>query len=186
MDYISIVLIALGLSMDSLAVSTASGCILKACKFHQKLKIAFVLALFQGTFPVVGWLLGSTFKEYIVDFDHWVAFGLLLFLGGKMIWEGYHDGHEKSFNPLKMRTLITLGVATSIDALVVGLSFALLQQTILEPALIIGGITFIVALGGIYFGMHLAHKLRFKVEYLGGIILIGLGTKILLEHTILA
>ena len=185
MDFTTIVLIAFGLSMDSFAVSTTSGCLVQSCKLKYKLKIALYLAFFQGLMPIIGWFLGSYFHSYIKHLDHWIAFILLLFLGSKMIFEGIKGESSKPINPLKNKTLISMGLATSIDALVIGLSFSLLDQAIWFPSLIIALITFVVSLSGIYFGIKISAKIKFKPEILGGIILIALGAKILIEHTLM-
>jgi len=187
MDFITVLFIALGLSMDSLAVSVASGISIKFFKLKNVFKIAFFLAFFQGIMPLIGWSAGIGFKHYITPFDHWVAFGLLLFLGIKMIVDGYKnpDG-ENGCNPLKMAVLLGLSIATSIDALAVGISFAFLDISIITPILIIGITTFLVSLSGILIGIHFGKKFNLRIELIGGIILIGIGIKILLEHTLFA
>lgn len=185
MNIITIILIAIGLSIDSFAVSTASGCILQSVNFFKRVKVALVLALFQGSMPILGWYIGNIFSEKIVKYDHWIAFTLLLLIGLKMIYEGFKDEHNPKLDILKPISLIILGIATSIDALVVGLSMSLIGQSIWLPAIIIGIVTFIFSYGGIYFGYIISKKLKFKVEYIGGIILILLGFKILIEHSLL-
>lgn len=187
MDLVEIILIAIGLSMDSLAVSIASGISIKFFKLKNVTKIALYLAFFQGIMPLIGWSAGIGFKHYITAFDHWIAFGLLLFLGIKMIIDGYKDIDDKTnCNPLKMAVLLGLSVATSIDALVVGVSFAFLDVSIISPVFIIGLITFIVSFVGVLFGIRFGKKFNLKIELIGGIILIGIGTKILIEHTLLS
>lgn len=182
MDLITIILIAIGLSMDSLAVSIASGVTIKYFKLKNVFKIAIFLAMFQGLMPVVGWAAGIGFKQYIESYDHWIAFLLLSFLGVKMIVDGNKEDEKNPCNPLKMAVLIGLSIATSIDALAVGVSFAFLNISIITPVLIIGLTTFLVSVSGLYLGIKIGAKYDFKIELIGGIILIGIGIKILIEH----
>ena len=181
MDVFTIIFIAIGLSMDSLAVSVASGVCLQRYKFAEAGKIAFVLALFQGVMPFLGWLAGLEFKNAFVQWDHWIAFTLLAFLGIRMIYEGLQKDNRCCFNPLKPRTLLTMALGTSIDALAVGLSFGLLDFPIVWSMIIIGVTTFIFSLFGVYAGSKMKFK-KLKIEVVGGIILIMIGVKILLEH----
>lgn len=182
MGYLTIILIALGLSMDSLAVCISGGIFMKKFCIRKSLKMAFIMGFFQGGMTLLGWALGSKFSSYISDFDHWIAFILLVYLGGKMIYESFRD-ESSSLSSLSNRTLLTLGVATSIDALAVGVSFAFLKTTILLPALIIAFTTFILSLSGVCCGSHFGKIKGFNVELLGGAILVGIGIKILIEHT---
>lgn len=178
-----IVFIAIGLSMDSFAVSITSGLCLKKLNRQQYFKIAGFLAFFQAGFPVIGWFIGHQAEKYIKEFDHWIAFGLLLFLGGKMIYDGLKNDDEKECtNPLQTKTLIGLSVATSIDALIVGTSFGLLTINILPASLIIGVTTLLFSLAGLYIGVRFGKKFRFNSEVFGGVVLIGIGIKILIEH----
>ena len=161
------------------------------CRKHLKvtdaLKIAFSLALFQGTMPVIGWLIGDTFKEMIMQADHWFAFGLLLFLGIRMIYEGRIPPQKKKIkNPTRWRVLVGMSVATSIDALAIGIGFSFFVEQILFPAVLIGTVTFVVSLSGIYMGRKLGTRLAGIAEIAGGIILILIGTKILIEHLFFA
>ena len=161
------------------------------CRKHLKvtdaLKIAFSLALFQGTMPVIGWLIGDTFKEMIMQADHWFAFGLLLFLGIRMIYEGRIPPQKKKIkNSTRWRVLVGMSVATSIDALAIGIGFSFFVEQILFPALLIGTVTFVVSLSGIYMGRKLGTRLAGIAEIAGGIILILIGTKILIEHLFFA
>lgn len=184
MGITEILLIALGLSMDSLAVSIAAGIILN--RFHVKhiLHIAFWMGLLQGAMPLVGWMLGVRFQEQIASYDHWIAFILLSFLGGKMIYEWVSDeeDEEKGFDPTRRMTVIGLAVATSIDALAVGVSFAFLNVKVLLPVICIGVTTFILSFLGAAFGARFGNRYRLPMELIGGVILIGIGTKILIEH----
>ncbi|MDP4188182.1 MAG: manganese efflux pump MntP family protein [Bacteroidota bacterium] len=183
MGFLSIFLIAVGLCFDSFAVSVSSGIVLNKIKFSDASKIAGSLAFFQATMPVLGWFAGYQVKDYIASFDHWIAFFLLLFLGVKMIYESLKSKDEPiNFNPLDFKVLITLSIATSIDALLVGVSFAFLRINIAESAVIIGAVTFIISMVGILFGKKTGNKFGKKMEILGGLILIGIGVKILIEH----
>jgi putative Mn2+ efflux pump MntP len=152
-------------------------------KFKQAIFVAASLAFFQAIFPLVGWYLGMKFNTLIQSVDHWIAFGLLAIIGIKMIVEGVKpDGLLKSFNPFNLRVLIGLSVATSIDALVVGLSFGFLDLPILFPVIVIGGVTFIASMLGMLFGKNVPAKRSHQSIILGGIILIAMGFKILIEH----
>ncbi len=183
MSIIEIILLAVGLSMDSLAVSVTSGIILKQCAYKHILRIAFVLAFFQALFTLLGYLLGFSFLKYITSIDHWIAFAMLLYLGGNMIWESMHEEEvESKMNPLCTKTLCGLGVATSIDALAVGISLAMMQTSLFEVISIIGVVTFLFSAFGVYFGCKVGTKLNLKLDLIGGIILMGIGIKILIEH----
>lgn len=183
MDFITILFLALGLSMDSFAVSVTSGLMIKKVKLAGFLKFCFVLALFQAMMPVIGWLLGKELKVYIESSDHWVAFILLLLIGGKMIWEGTKKAEKrKKFDPLNNIILLGLGLATSIDALVVGLSFGFLDIRIIYPILIIGITTFVVTVFGFFLGGKLHKGINLRIEIIGGLVLIGIGIKILIQH----
>ena len=152
MDLFTIILIAVGLAMDAFAVSIAKGIVIN----HNRQKTALLLGGFFGGFqmlmPAIGWLVGLSFKEIIMGADHWMAFGLLAFIGLKMIYDSTKKEKENEETTLKLHTLLILAVATSIDALMVGLSFAFLQTPILEPIILIGLITFLLSISGFYFG----------------------------------
>ncbi|MDO5571619.1 MAG: manganese efflux pump MntP family protein [Bacteroidales bacterium] len=181
MSFITLLLIAIGLSMDSLSVSVASGIFMKQFSWRESFKIASVFALFQGGLTALGWLMGINFSNYITSIDHWVAFILLLYLGGKMIYESFKEG-ESSISSLSFKTLATLGLATSIDAMAVGVGMAFLKTEILYPVSVITITTFIFSVAGLFFGSRFG-KIKFiNIELVGGIILIGIGVKILLEH----
>ncbi len=153
MDLFSLVIIAIGLSFDSFAVSVSSGIIKSRITFNNAIKIASFLAFFQAAMPVIGWFLGSEIETYAAEFDHWIAFGLLALLGGKMIISSFRDSSmSKPIDPLKLPVLFSLSVATSIDALIVGFSFGFLEINIILAVLVIGGITFFVSMLGILFG----------------------------------
>ena len=183
MELISIIFLALGLSVDSFAASVCSGLAVKKIHFLQAVKIAFFLALFQGGMPIIGWLTGWELKDLIKDFDHWIAFILLAGMGGKMIYESITSKEKDcSFNPLKILVLLGISIATSIDALVIGLSLALVDVIIWFPAIVIAVVTFIVSMLGILLGKKIGSKMSKKFEILGGIVLILIGLRILIEH----
>jgi putative Mn2+ efflux pump MntP len=179
----SIVVIALGLAMDAFAVSVASGFTIRRLHIRHAFRMALFFGAFQALMPVVGWLAGLSLRDWIASIDHWIAFGLLGFIGIKMIVESARlDPDGKKSDPMKLMVLLMLSVATSIDALAVGLTFAILQVSILLPVLVIGIITFVLSFAGVYIGDRFGHFFEKKIEIIGGIILIGIGTKILIEH----
>jgi manganese efflux pump family protein len=180
---ITLFLIALGLSGDTFAVSISSGLTLNKIKFVQALRIAFVLGIFQAVMPVIGWYLGLQIKDFIQDFDHWVAFISLSLIGGKMIIESYKsEDKKKPFNPLNLLVLIGISIATSIDALIVGISFALISVNMSAAFFIIGFTTFFVAMTGVLIGKKTGNKIGKKAEIIGGVILIMIGLRILIQH----
>ena len=182
MDVFSIVLLGFGLAMDSFAVSITSGITLKSVRVRDASKIAVFFGLFQAGMPVLGWLAGSSLADLVSGVDHWVAFGLLSFIGGKMIYESVREKENgKEFNPLSLHVLLMFSIATSIDAFAVGVSFAFLRVPILHPVIVIGAITFSLSFLGVYAGNRFGQIFKNKVKLLGGIILIGIGVKILLE-----
>ena len=180
---ITFLLIGIGLSFDSFAVSVSCGLMKREIRFNQAIFVAASLAFFQAFFPVIGWIIGSTVKNLIVSLDHWIAFGLLAFIGVRMMIEGAKpNGKLQSFDPFKWNVLIGLSVATSIDALVVGVSFGFLDLPILFPVIVIGGVTFIASMLGMLFGKNIPAKRSKQALILGGIILTLIGIKILIEH----
>jgi len=182
MDIISIVLIAVGLAMDAFAVSITSGITIKSLRINNALKIAIFFGLFQAVMPIIGWLAGLSLKDYISAVDHWIAFGLLSFIGCKMVYESITvQSSEKEINPLNVYVLLVLSVATSIDALAVGVSFAFLKVSIVTPVIIIGTVTFFLSYLGVYIGDRIGHFFENKIEIAGGLLLIGIGIKILVE-----
>ena len=181
MNFITIIGIGVGLSMDALAVSVINGFVIKKLKIKHAFKIAFSFGFFQALMPVVGWAAGLSFRKYIQNIDHWVAFSLLCIIGGKMIYESVICREEKK-DCLQFSALLTLSIATSIDALAVGLSFSFLQVEIIVPAIIIGVVTFIICLIGIYVGDKIGRFIGNKLELIGGLILIIIGIKIVIEH----
>lgn len=183
MDVLSILLIALGLAMDAFAVAISSGYMIKHIKAKNALTIAIFFGLFQAIMPIIGWLSGMTLRNFIAGFDHWIAFGLLCIIGGKMIYESFKLATtENKIDPLNIYVLFILSIATSIDALAVGLSLSFLKVAIALPAIIIGIVTFILSFLGVYIGNKVGHFFEKKIEVIGGLILIGIGIKILVEH----
>ncbi len=185
MDLFTVFILAIGLSMDSFAVAISCGLAEQKVTFGHAVKISFAFALFQGILPLIGWIMGTELKVFVESIDHWIAFTLLAYLGGKMIWESLRsDRSEKISNIYSFRHIMTLSIATSIDALVVGFSYAMAESgKIFGGALIIGMVTFFFSMLGIRIGKDVGDKLGPKVELMGGIILLGIGLKILLEHT---
>ena len=183
MSFLEIVLLAVGLSMDSLAVSVTGGALIQNYRHHHMLKIGCVMGIFQAGMTIAGYLAGMSFKKYITAFDHWIAFLLLLYLGGKMIYESTQEKEEDCrTNPLCYKTLCGLGIATSIDALAVGVSFAALDVNIAAAASFIACVTFVCCLAGHLLGKKFGSWLGGKAEIFGGVILVCIGAKILVEH----
>lgn len=182
MDILTIVMIALGLAMDAFAVSVSSGITIKDLKPRHGTKIAVFFGGFQAIMPLLGWLLGIGFKDYIEKYDHWIAFVLLGFIGVKMLKESMDDDCEYISDPLKNRVLLMLAIATSIDAMAVGVSFAFLKTSILSASLIIGVITYVICFAGVYIGNRFGCLFQKKAEIAGGIVLVLIGFKILAEH----
>ena len=191
---LSIVLIGVSLSMDAFAISVSSGIAIPGLRPFYALRSSFFFGLFQFIMPVAGWFLGSTFAGYIDAFDHWVVFALLAFIGGKMALESLRSkdegekdegGKAESGGDVRnMGTLLTLSAATSIDALAVGVSFSLLKQGIWLNAGVIGAVTMLICLAGFEFGRRLGRLFEKWAGLAGGLMLIGIGTKILIEHLI--
>ncbi len=188
MLYYELLLIAIGLSMDSLAVSVTYGAVMRQCSVWHLIRIASVLALFQAGMTFIGYMAGLGFDQYINSYDHWIAFFLLLYLGGKMVYDSFKpkvDDEECKCNKISNKSLCGMGIATSIDALAVGISLAILNTPLISLTVIIAIVTFLFAAFGIYFGCHVGKKMDIKLELIGGVILIAIGIKILLEHILL-
>ncbi|MCC7551591.1 MAG: manganese efflux pump MntP family protein [Methanobacterium sp.] len=184
MDVFSMFFLAVGLAMDSFSVSITRGMILKC-----NLKYAFIIALFFGVFqalmPVAGWLAGEQLAVLVKLWAPWIAFILLLIIGGKMVYEGLSHAEEDEICQIfSIKDILVLSIATSIDAFAVGVSFAFLNTPILLPILIIGLVTFALSFIGVYIGKRVGHLFEGKIEVLGGVILIGIGLKILLENLV--
>ena len=173
--------------MDAFAVSVCKGLGMHRVNYAHALVIALFFGIFQGLMPVIGWLVGSAFAVYVTAVDHWIAFALLAFVGGKMLWDAFHDEGEEeddetSTQKLDLRELFMLAIATSIDALAVGISFSFLQIDIVAAALIIGCTTFVLSLVGVVVGNRFGARFEKPSQIAGGIVLIAIGLKILLEH----
>jgi putative Mn2+ efflux pump MntP len=183
MDYFTIVVIALGLSFDTFAVSLSYGVIRSGILFRQASWIAIVLAVFQGGLTIAGYYLGSIISDALKAIDHWVALALLSFLGIKMIVEGMKK-HEAEVTKDYSSTLVllTIAVGTSIDAFAVGISFALLSVKIWEAGIVISAVTFLASMTAIRIGKSAGERLGNKVEIVGGLLLIAIGLKIFIEH----
>lgn len=193
MSLIDIILLAVALAMDCLTVSIVSGVIeVKSEEVKSEkwwiIRMALLFGLFQAMMPLIGWLGISHFQAYMEAYDHWIAFAMLGFIGGRMVWESFGSDEEQHFNPRKLRTQLLLAIATSIDALAVGISFACTGYTAVSqltlPLIIIGVVSFLFSLIGYRLGARFGRSIarRLKPELFGGIILIGIGVKILMEH----
>jgi putative Mn2+ efflux pump MntP len=183
---LNVVLIGLSLSLDAFAVSVSSGIAIRDLRKRHALRASLFFGLFQFFMPVTGWLLGNTFVSYIQAFDHWIAFILLAFIGGKMVFEGL-PRRERETKPQRtdirnLKTLTLLAVATSIDAFAAGISFSLIGQDIIQAAALIGAITFTVCLAGFLIGKSVGIIFQKGAQIAGGIVLIAIGARILLEH----
>jgi putative Mn2+ efflux pump MntP len=187
MDYFTITAIALGLSFDTFAVSLSYGVMQNKIFFKQAARIAIFFAVFQGGLTVAGYFLGSIISESLKAADHWIALGLLTFLGLKMIIEGLKRKEDKEVKDYsKPVMLITIAIGTSIDAFAVGVSFALLDVKIWVSGIIIGIVTFLASMTAIRIGKSAGEKLGGKVEIIGGLILVAIGLKIFLEHILVS
>jgi len=182
MDVPTILLIAVGLAMDAVAVSIAKGMVVNSNRRKTALLMGLFFGGFQMLMPTIGWLVGLSFQELITGVDHWIAFGLLAFIGLKMIYDSTKKQNENKNENLRLHSILILAIATSIDALMVGLGFAFLNTSILEPILAIGLITFILSIAGFFFGCSLGSIFSNKIKIVGGLILIAIGLRILLEH----
>ncbi|MCK9373163.1 MAG: manganese efflux pump MntP family protein [Sulfuricurvum sp.] len=177
----TLLLLAVALAMDSVAVSIAIGSKYRELLFSKIVLIAAVFGLFQGVMPLLGYLAGIGFADYVRSYSHWIAFALLTGLGGKMLYEAYQDELDGELTDLSNKALFSLALATSIDALAVGVTFAFIQTDILRASLIIALVTLLLCLIAVYIGKKLGSLLESKAEVLGGVILILLGIKMLLE-----
>lgn len=185
MGLLELILIAIGLAMDAFAVSICKGLNMRKMNYRQAGIIALFFGSFQAIMPLIGWFLGKQFESYITSIDHWIAFLLLAFIGVNMIREALGEDEDEDESPqdqLDIGELFMLAVATSIDALAVGITFAFLKVNILPAVSIIGIITFVISFAGVGIGHQFGRKYEKKAELAGGIILICIGLKILLEH----
>jgi putative Mn2+ efflux pump MntP len=201
---LTVLLIAVGLAMDAFAVAASSGFAIQHLRVRYALRIALFFGVFQAVMPLLGWLSGMTVRKYIERFDHWIAFGLLVIIGAKMMyesgvikrigtdvekaaaasaaWPGADPALCATAAEHSLYTLIILSVATSIDALIVGMSLSLLKVGIILSAAVIGVVTFVMALGGVYIGKRIGHFFNGRISAVGGLILIIIGIKIVLTH----
>jgi manganese efflux pump family protein len=185
-------LAGLALSMDAFAVSVSSGMCVAGLTFPYALRTAFAFGLFQFVMPLAGFLVGSAFAAAISSWDHWIAFGLLAAVGGKMVWEAAtsrdvdscSEEERGKLNVLDLRVLLALAVATSIDALAVGISYSVIAAPILVASTIIGLVTFALCLLGCEFGKRIGTRLERWAEVAGGVALVGIGIQILVEHLV--
>lgn len=186
--FLELFFMGMGLAMDAFAVSICKGLGMSKVNKKQAVVIGVFFGGFQALMPLLGWLLGRQFEQYITSIDHWVAFALLAFIGGKMIVEAMGSKEdaavERYDKPLDMKELFVLAIATSIDALAVGITFAFLNYPIIEAISIIGITTFVISIGGVYVGNFFGSKYKNKAEFAGGLILVLLGIRILLSHLI--
>lgn len=182
MDLIELFLIAVGLSMDAFAVSVCKGLAMPKCTFKKAAIVGLWFGGFQALMPAIGYILGAQFQEAIASIDHWIAFVLLALIGGNMIHEALDNDEEEADASLDVKTMFLLAVATSIDALAIGITFAFLKVSIIPAVCFIGIVTFIISFAGVKIGNVFGVRYKNKAEIVGGIILILLGLKILLEH----
>ncbi len=186
MDLLTLFGIAVALAMDAFAVALGVGVSVSPLTGRHFFRLGFHFGLFQALMPIIGWLAGRTVQAYIVDYDHWIAFGLLAFVGGHMIYEAFHPEKEERQpgDPTRGFSLVFLSIATSIDALAVGLTLAMLNITVWFPALTIGLVAGVFTIVGMLIGRRAGDAWGTKVEIFGGIVLIAIGLKIVFEHTL--
>lgn len=182
MDYYTILVIAMGLSFDTFAVSLSYGVVRNSILFIQASRVAFLLAFFQGGLTVAGYFLGSLVSKTVTETNYWIALGLLSFLGIKMIIEGMKNEKEEVRDYGSIFVLLSIALVTSIDAFAVGISFALLDVQIWGAGILIGAVTFLASMTAIRIGKSAGEKLGNRVEILGGFLLVAIGVKIFLEH----
>lgn len=182
MGLIELFLIAVGLSMDAFAVSVCKGLAMPKCTFKKAAIVGLWFGGFQALMPAIGYVLGAQFQETIASIDHWIAFVLLALIGGNMIHEALDNDEEEADASLDVKPMFLLAVATSIDALAIGITFAFLKVNIIPAVCFIGIVTFIISFAGVKIGNVFGARYKNKAEIVGGVILILLGLKILLEH----
>jgi putative Mn2+ efflux pump MntP len=183
MGIVEIILLGISLAMDAFAVSICKGLSMKKIDWKKAIIIGLYFGVFQALMPIIGYFLGATFESLVTNIDHWIAFGLLALIGGNMVKEGLQDEESDNCNDnVDFKTMIVLAIATSIDALAVGITFAFLKVNVPLAVTIIGVITFIISLIGVKIGNKFGNKYENKAEIAGGIVLILIGLKILLEH----
>lgn len=183
MEILEIMLLGISLAMDAFAVSICKGLSMEKINWKKGITIGLYFGIFQALMPVIGYFLGSAFESFVTSIDHWIAFVLLFFIGGNMIKEAFSEDEKENCNDnVDFKTMIILAIATSIDALAVGITFAFLNVNLLLAVSIIGLTTFIISLIGVKIGNKFGNKYEKKAQITGGIILLLIGTKILLEH----
>lgn len=184
MEYLSVFLVALGLAADCFAVALSGSAAMISLSFRQIMRTALAFGAFQGLMPVLGWLLGRTIVGFVEGYDHWLAFALLAFIGGRMIWKSLRSGNEPRGNDItRGMMLLILSVATSIDALAVGLTFAIEKIDIVLAALTIGIVAFVATVVGLLLGRRAGSIVGRRAEVIGGLVLIAIGLKIVIEHS---
>ena len=183
MELLAVIAIAVGLAMDTFAVSIVTGAAYKQLHLRHTLRMAGFFGGFQALMPVVGYLAGLTVRQYVSNYDHWIAFGILAAVGLKMIYESFKIKEERRTpNPANLAVVLVLAVATSIDALAVGITLSLITNAIALAVIIIGVVTFGLSFAGVYIGKKFGHFFEGGIEAIGGLVLIGLGIKIVLQH----
>lgn len=184
MGFLELFMIAIGLSMDAFAVALCKGLCMKKLNYRHAVIIGVFFGGFQAGMPLIGWLIGHQFERYITSFDHWIAFFLLAFIGGSMLMEAFKEDDEAAVCDVRLniKELFVLATATSIDALAVGITFAFLRVSILPSIALIGITTFVLSLISVIIGNKFGVKYKSKAEIAGGIVLVIIGGKILLEH----
>ena len=184
--FVELFLIGVGLSMDAFAVSICKGLGMSRLNMRQAAVISLFFGGFQALMPLIGWALGSQLTDFITPIDYWIAFGLLAFVGGKMLWDAFHEDDEdegvQTDEKLDLKELLMLAIATSIDALAVGITFAFLQVAIVPSITIIGLTTFVISFAGVAVGHFFGARFEKPATIVGGVVLILIGVKILLEH----
>lgn len=184
--FVELFLIGVGLSMDAFVVSICKGLGMSRLNMRQAAVISLFFGGFQALMPLIGWALGSQLTDFITPIDHWIAFGLLAFVGGKMLWDAFHEDDEdegsQTDEKLDLKELLMLAIATSIDALAVGVTFAFLQVAIVPSITIIGLTTFVISFAGVAVGHFFGARFEKPATIVGGVVLILIGVKILLEH----
>ncbi len=183
MGFVELFLIAVGLSMDAFAVSVCKGLGMQRLNMGQAVVIALFFGGFQALMPVIGWAVGAQFAHFVSTYAHWIAFALLAFVGGKMLWDAFHEDEGEDAGPFKLELgdLLMLAIATSIDALAVGVSFAFLDVAIAPSAALIGVTTFVLSLAGVALGHQFGSRWEKPATIVGGIVLILIGVKVMLE-----
>ncbi|PWB74927.1 manganese efflux pump [candidate division GN15 bacterium] len=181
----ALISVAFALAMDAFAVALAVGARLEKLSYRPVFRLSFHFGLFQFLMPIIGWLVGRQVERYVLSVDHWIALALLALIGGKMIWESFqHDGTESALaDPTRKWSLIGLSIATSIDALAVGLSLALLDVQIVGASIVIGIVAAGMTLIGMRFGRALGERFGQRMELIGGLVLVAIGVRIVLQHT---